>query len=89
MRKKCWEATKGTRDDGTPKVHKWVSDIQWNSFHGLAIVCKEGKLENDFTKVDEESDCKKLAGRTCGRRNEKHVYKERHVEKHRLLETCC
>ena len=34
-------------DDGTVEVRKWVSDIQWNSFHGWAKVCREGELENE------------------------------------------
>ena len=26
------------RDDGTLEVHKWISDVQWNDFQGLASV---------------------------------------------------
>ena len=29
------------RDDGAVEVHKWVSEILWDSFQGMAKVCKE------------------------------------------------
>ena len=27
------------KDDGTVEVHRWISDAQWNCFHGLAKRC--------------------------------------------------
>ena len=35
------------RHDGTCEVLKWVSDVQWHSFRGLAKVCKNGGLGNE------------------------------------------
>ena len=35
------------KDDGPVEVRKWISDVQWKCFHGVANVCKDGELENE------------------------------------------
>ena len=37
------------KDDGTFEVHNWISNVQWNCFHGLAKLCKDGELEKEDT----------------------------------------
>ena len=35
------------KDDGTVEVRKWMSDVRWNYFHGVANVCKDVELEKE------------------------------------------
>ena len=29
------------------EVHRWINDVEWNFFHGLAKVCNDGELEKE------------------------------------------
>ena len=36
------------KEDGTVEVHRWIAEVPYDAFGGLAKACKEGRLEEDL-----------------------------------------
>ena len=50
------------KDDGTVQVHRWINDVQWNAFRGIAKKCAETV---NWGKKICQLGRKILAGRCC------------------------